>query len=380
MILLLSFLLCVAVQADNEDIRLAEGVLDSTLTETLGLSYAKDTETITVFSATEGTDHYANGVVMTAFKGKLFCMWQSSPKDEDSDDTWVAYSISEDEGKTWCSPRPLAKANRQAYYTSGGWMVNGDTLIAFIDTWQKGLEPRGGNTYFIYTTNGKQWSEPQPVKMADGSEMTGVLEQDPYRLKDGRLVGAIHFQPGLHVKPAFTDDQSGRSGWVKGHFEGVDRGNQSRELEPSQFVQADGTIAMIFRDQSSSFRKLVSFSHDSGETWSKPQVTNIPDARTKQCAGNLADGTAFMVCCPVNGKQRHPLVLLLSNDGRCFDRGYLLRSGKADDLPPRRYEGKYKTLGYNYPKAMIHNGWLYVGYSTNKEDVQFTRVKLTAIK
>ena len=29
---------------------------------------------------------------------------------------------------------------------------------------------------------------------------------------------------------------------------------------------------------------------------------------------------------------------------------------------------------------MIHNGWLYVGYSTNKEDVQFTRVKLTAIK
>ena len=87
MILLLSFLLCVAVQADNEDIRLAEGVLDSTLTETLGLSYAKGTETITVFSATEDTDHYANGVVMTAFKGKLFCMWQSSPKDEDSDDT-----------------------------------------------------------------------------------------------------------------------------------------------------------------------------------------------------------------------------------------------------------------------------------------------------
>ena len=173
MILLLSFLLCVAVQADNEDIRLAEGVLDSTLTETLGLSYAKGTETITVFSATEGTDHYANGVVMTAFKGKLFCMWQSSPKDEDSDDTWVAYSISEDEGKTWCSPRPLAKANQQEYYTSGGWLVNGDTLIAFIDTWQKGLKPRGGNTYYIYSTNGKKWSEPQSVKMADGSEMMG---------------------------------------------------------------------------------------------------------------------------------------------------------------------------------------------------------------
>ena len=96
MALLLSFLLCVALHAEDENIRLADGVLDSTQTETLGLSFAKDTETITVFSATNGTDHYANGVVMTAFKGKLYCMWQSSPKDEDSDDTWVAYSISED--------------------------------------------------------------------------------------------------------------------------------------------------------------------------------------------------------------------------------------------------------------------------------------------
>ena len=63
-----------AASTRHDTIQLAEGVLDSTLTETLGLSYAKDTETITVFSATEGTDHYANGVVMTAFKGELFCM------------------------------------------------------------------------------------------------------------------------------------------------------------------------------------------------------------------------------------------------------------------------------------------------------------------
>ena len=63
-----------SASATPDIIQLAEGVLDSTLTETLGLSYAKGTETITVFSATEGTDHYANGVVMTAFKGKLFCM------------------------------------------------------------------------------------------------------------------------------------------------------------------------------------------------------------------------------------------------------------------------------------------------------------------
>jgi hypothetical protein len=59
-----------------------------------------------------------------------------------------------------------------------------------------------------------------------------------------------------------------------------------------------------------------------------------------------------------------------------FDKTFLLRSGSATDLPPRQYEGKAKTLGYNYPKAFVHNGWLYVAYSTNKELVEFTKINI----
>jgi hypothetical protein len=129
---------------------------------------------------------------------------------------------------------------------------------------------------------------------------------------------------------------------------------------------------MLFRDQKSTFRKLASVSHDRGESWSKPQITNIPDARTKQCAGNLPDGTSYMACCPANGKWRWPLVLLLSQDGVRFDKAILLRSGESNDLPLRRYEGRYKTLGFSYPKAFVHNNSLYVSYSVNKEDVECT--------
>ena len=46
---------------------------------------------------------------------------------------------------------------------------------------------------------------------------------------------------------------------------------------------------------------------------------------------------------------------------------------------PRRYEGKSKTLGYSYPKALVHDGWLYVSYSTNKDDAQYTRVPISNI-
>ena len=368
----LMFLSAYSAEAEDLTPRLKEGIIDTTQHETLGLKPTDGIRTTTIFKAGKDTDHYANGVVMTAFKGVLYCMWQSSPKDEDSDDTWVAYSRSTDDGETWSRPEPLAMPTADYYCTSGGWLVQGNTLTAYIDTWEKGKEPRGGRTCYMTSTDGKTWSTLQPVRMSDGSEMDGVLEQDPYRLPDGRLIGAVHFQPGLHVCPVFTDDPSGRSGWQRGAFEGEDRGKQSRELEPSQYLQPDGTIVMLFRDQSSSFRKLASVSTDKGESWSKPTETNIPDARTKQCAGNLPDGTAFMVCCPSSGKWRWPLVLLLSHDGKVFDKAILLRSGLSDDLPPRRYDGRYKTLGYSYPKAFVHENKLYVGYSVNKEHVDCT--------
>ena len=360
--------------AQDRGIWLAKGLLDSTNTATLGLSKAEAVETFTVFTPTDQSDHYANGVIITDFKGVLYCMWQSSPTDEDSDDTWVAYSQSKDGGATWSSAKPLALPSPTYYCTSGGWMVNGDTLIAMVDTWEKGLSPRGGKTLYMTSTDGQTWSRLRPVTMADGQEMNGVLEQDPMLLPTGRLVGAVHFQPGLHVCPVYTDDRTGRSGWRRGSFQATDMGKQSRELEPSQYLQPDGTAVMLFRDQKSSFRKLASFSYDEGLSWTPPTITDIPDARTKQCAGNLPDGTAYMVCCPVKSKQRYPLVLLLSKDGQHFDQAMLLCSG--DELPAKRYEGRYKTIGYSYPKAIVSNSYLYIGYSVNKETVACSRMKL----
>ena len=338
------------------------------------VSFSETVKTVTVFKATEQSDHYANQAVLAAFKGRLYCMWQSSPKDEDADDTRVVYSVSTDNGLSWSTPVTLAAPSSEDYCTSGGWLVLGDTLTAYIDLWQKSQDVRGGRTCFITTTDGVHWSNLQPVLMADGTPMDGILEQDPYTLNDGRIVGAAHFQPGLHVCPVYTDDPTGHGGWHKAQFASEDRGKQSRELEPSQYVRPDGSIVMLFRDQSSSFRKLAAVSTDRGETWTKPALTDYLDSRTKQCAGNLPDGTAFMVSCPSGSKNRWPLVLQLSQDGVTFDHTIMLRS--EEELPPRRYEGRYKTLGYSYPKALYHNGCLYIGYSVNKEDVEVTIVRL----
>ncbi len=134
---------------------------------------------------------------------------------------------------------------------------------------------------------------------------------------------------------------------------------------------------MVFSPQTSSYRKMVSLSHDRGETWTEPTVTNIPDGRVKQSAGNLPDGTAYLAGNPTGAKRRYPLVAIFSDDGIRFDKAVLLRAG-GSDLQPQRYPGKAKTLGYSYPKSMVYNGRLYMAYATNKEDVECTIINIKA--
>ncbi len=367
----------VIASADNQPFTYNTNLFDANNSNTLGLSMAPGAETVTVFSPTDDTDKFANGIVMIAFKGALYCMWQSSAKDEDAADTWVAYSRSTDEGKTWSKPMVIAEDIPNGYCSSGGWHATEETLVAYINTWPDGMSPKGGYTRYVTSTDGLTWTKPADVLMADGTPIKGIFEQDPHVLPNGRIVNAAHMQPGLKVKPIYTDDPLGVSGWKEGKFKYSGTGDQSRELEPSLYRKADGTLVMIFRDQNSSYKKMAATSSDNGETWTNAVITNFPDARTKQSAGNLPDGTAYFACNPVNNKTRLPLALVLSKDGNHFDKAYLLRS--SNEIPNLRYEGKAKRAGYHYPKSTVYNGNLYVAYATNKEDVQYTRIPLDGI-
>ena len=359
------------------------GVFDQNASD-LGLSRAPGSQTITVFTPTANSDHYGNGVVMTGFKGKLYCQWQSSAVDEDAADTWVAYSIGTIEKSTdgsqtekWSTPKELAPTMQNGIRTSGGWNVYNDTLIAFINVWPADMSPKGGYAYYRESADGITWGELKPVLMKDGSPMAAIIEQDPHEY-DGRLYNAAHFQPGLFANPIYTDDLSGRTGWVKAKYTNMEHsGTNSREMEPSLFKNSDGEIVMTFRDQNSTYYRLASVSRDRGATWSTTELTNMPDSRAKQSAGNLPDGSVYLVGNPVTNKTRIPLSITLSSDGKVFDRAYNLRT--QSELPDRVYEGQYKSIGYHYPKTMRYGDYLYVSYSTNKELVEYTRIPLAEI-
>lgn len=358
---------------------IADGLFDASKPATYGLATVKDAKTFTIFRPEAADRTFSNGVVLLPFKDQLYAMWQTSAKDEDAPDTVVVYAVSKD-GETWSAPKPLTQIWDKGYKSSGGWWSDGKTLVAYLNVWPADKQPRGGAVEYLTSSDGVTWSEPKPVMKSDGTPLNGIFEQDPHLLPGGRVLSAAHEQPGLIAKPYYTDDPLGISGWRAGAIENLPHAPDiTRELEPSAYVRRDGGVVMVFRDQGKSFRKLASISRDRGMTWSQAAETNMPDSRSKQSAGNLPDGTAYLVSNPTGSRDRVPLTLALSRDGVRFETAFLLRGGEAD-LQPRRFEGKYKNIGYNYPKSVVWKDALYVAYTTNKEDVQYTRVPLAAIQ
>lgn len=376
-----------------------------------GLSYPTGIETKTIYTGATGA-MCNNGVVMAAYGETLYCMWQTSATKEDTPDTHIHYSTSAD-GTSWSTPTDLTQSGESTtgYTSSGGWLVTDDRLIAYVNTWLGGTKgdgnawttkPTYGKTRYIDMSNPSAISE---VTMEGGSELTAIFEQDPHviTLPNGtkRIINAGHFQTatiqgteynnGLYVNPIYTDySTDGISGWKKATFSASAKNSaqeQSREMEPSIFQKANGDLVMIFRDneaQDASERRVrASVSHDYGLTWSDPVATNLYDSKSKQCAGNLPDGTAFIVNNPVQSETRSPLVIHLSKDGETFSQSYLLRTGYTKTVDTtggiQNREGSAGS-GYCYPKAMVHGDYLYVSYSTNKEDVEYTRIPLSSIQ
>lgn len=353
----------------------AESLFDKSQPNTLGLQKPAATNHHLVFKSQAGSAQYNHGAVLFVFNDELYIQWQSSQQDEDAPETKILYSRSKN-GSDWSKPKTLVGARANALVTNGGWWRYGDTLVAYINVWPHDLQPKAGYVEYITSNDGINWSAPKRLTDKKGKPIDGIIEQDLKQLPNGRILTAVHHQPGLIAKPFYTDDKTGLSGWAQGVMENLPhQPDISRELEPSWFLTKAKNPVMVFRDQASSFKVLASTSNDNGKTWSAPIVTNMPDSRAKQSAGNLPDGRAFLINNPSGSKNRAPLVITLSDDGELFNRAYLLRA--EAELPPMLYQGKYKRTGYSYPKSIVWNNRVWVSYAVNKEDIEVTSVPVS---
>jgi hypothetical protein len=142
--------------------------------------------------------------------------------------------------------------------------------------------------------------------------------------------------------------------------------------EPTWYEDPNGVIHMIIRDNNRSRKLIHVLSRDSGVTWSAPVLTNYPDATSKNFTGRLSDGWYFLIN-NTNPEKRDPLSVSFSRDGWTFTEPRNIR----EDAAPRRIEGRAKPSGsFQYPHAVEQGGSLWVIYSTNKEDIEVSELRV----
>lgn len=370
-------------------IMLAEGLLGGADDATWGFPEIPDSGIKVVYRANPESGTFVNHPQLAHFKGEMYCAFQLCPADEDSTDSIAVYSHSGNL-EDWTLPEVIGPpATDDTFRASVGWLQDDEKLYALV--LRRDNSPPGvvTETEYLATSDGQVWSElqmliPDMMGSASGRAMT----PDGRMLLPGHGSRMIDGRRGRKTCVYYHDGRDLLTGWKESDLpqEIIEYGSApeviARGIEPDWFRRPNGELVLISRDILRSGYVLAAVSTDQGATWGDSFLTDIPDSSNMICAGNLPDGTCYVITTPgpVNKEgdrlqPRTPLVLWLSKDGIVFDRAFLIRSTP----PPRRYEGKSKTVGYSYVGSLVHDGFLYISYATNKEDIEISCIPLEAL-
>lgn len=305
------------------------------------------------------------------FDGKFWVIWSTGPVDEDGAGQFIRYATSQD-GLTWSLPETLVATpkgeqpdGKWRWMPGGLYVENGKlyALAALFFGSDAKAHPRviwkDLKTYRFEWT-GKTW------------ENKGVFADDclvyfpPWEMKDGARVMVWRDKHGHFYTARITAD-----GVIASRTALPGPLPDYRMSETSAFVDDNGAVHLIIRDQGYTYRIYRAVSFDNGRTWTEPQKTNYPDAVSKNLSGKLSNGWYYLINNP--GKGRDPLSIAFSPDGWTFGNPANIRIG----APARRYPGKFKNdLSFQYADAVEHDGVLWVVYAVNKEDIEIRGIAL----
>ena len=360
------------------------------------------TEEVVIFHGHEG-HWYNHHHQLASLNGRLYATWSCADVHEDSPGQRMMISTSDDNGRTWSSAVPLVDRrpgeHGEAVITSAGIHVHEGRMVAYYGHYD--YTRIAHRLLYEQTTglNGKAdishvWHQNtfEGVLVSDDAgetwEDAGRIEKfasyiQPHRLKSGRLI-----LPGQMWFP-WTDDPYGIEGWT---IAGIPRlpddyvddsqgfwfAKEARRddhvcCEGSCFQTDDGVVHMMIRTEIDQL--AVTESHDNGQTYSEPMLTDYSDCHCRFHFGRLPDGRYFGVSCPDPGSYRTPMVVATSDDGVRFDRHYII--GNEPDRHPR-LKGIQKFGRYGYPNYHIMGEDIYFIYSIAKEDIALMRVPLNA--
>lgn len=333
---------------------------------------------------------------------RFYATWSNHLADEDSPGQRVLFAMSTD-GRKWTEPKdcfpPLGpRAERGidsrvltanglhriggvVYAIAGANDVFRDRGAVMLGNLAREIRPGGALGPMFWLTRDGPGSFPGfPFDIpgsADTRFSAPAAQLLAFRYQPENIPSWSFFPGGRH-----GDDYTVATGYWKS-FGGTMRADDGALMcEPTAYRRPDGVAVRLFRDRNGKSRRIYAAVYDdASRIWTVPQRTNIPDAGSRAVAGRLPNGGVYLVgnqtwgAMESKSSSRDPLVLSVSRDGIVLDQAWIIRAG----CPARRYAGKAKIPGFQYPHATVVGDELWVIYSINKEDVAVTRVPLKQV-
>lgn len=338
---------------------------------------------------------YSHHAAITFFKGKFYAFWSNGLINEDDVGQRVMIAESDD-GINWANVRPLVLPeiiDKKGVASAAGVFTNDDILNVYFGYYnydestllEDGTRPREDIAHrnvksgVISSSDGVNWTQPYFLNFK-------AMGGEPRKTASGRIImsGGVMFP--------YTDDPNAIEGY---HITGI-YGNAFGDEPPcddsesihrvskfngwdglicegSFFQTDDNVIHMMLR--SNTERLWCSESTDNGETWSAPEKTEYSDDGSKFHFGRLPDGRFYGVSNAKPYSGRNPLYICVSDDGENFNKSFIIR----DEPCEKKYDGLFKGGTYGYPHTLIHDGYMYVIYSKNKESIEVSRFDLSQL-
>lgn len=298
------------------------------------------------------------------YENRFWCMWSFGPEEEAKIGQKVLYSTSKD-GINWEKPDILAEPLETGYgYIARGFWVYRNNLLALTAHFTgPGAFGKGKKlSLHAYRWHYKKW------KFAGLVFDDAINNFPPQLLPDGKWM--MTRRDVIRNVYTLIGAENSFDEWKT--YPVVKINNRFNFLpdEPFWWIQENGIIAMLLRDNSGKRKIFRCFSIDNGKTWTDPAKTNFPNATTKFFGLKIAGKYRVFISnanrnMNILRKQMH---LSITHDGHIFTNIAKI------DIPT---DGE-ATL--QYPHALEYQGNLFVAFSRNKKTIELITIPLERIE
>ena len=317
---------------------------------------------------------------IACWKGRLYAAWAAGLKDEDIPPSQVVYATSSD-GFSWSAPKNLFPPEMGWQLRFYFYRASTDRMLVFacgpIEVKTR-LSEKDKKTLLVRELKADDQLGPVYTLVNPGPAYPPPFEQSPDKEFVTACREAYNCRMLLEQQDygVFLGDRRmkwhEKANWPGGKVQGRDD-YWTFGKAFCFFHRPDGTLVGLCK------LGFVTQSQDQGESWSLPVVAGGLDVGgAKEWAQRTPDGRYAMVYPPARGN-RFPMVVTTSADGITFSNMRLVHA----DMPPQRYEGKYKDMGPQYLRgvaewagdaATIDKEAIWVVYSLSKEDIWVSRI------